>query len=464
MAIFWFLLLTVSAITLYRRRKPLWKALSFMFFVFTIVSFFHGSIWFDVIALILAGGYFYAKYRQLVKKKRPTLPIAAAVLIAALIGGGVALASLGGSPTAATASPDQQLQVTNVTYDCPVVTTDKTSAKRIGAMQSDRNWSDAVSTPFKATKPATMVAEVQRTVCTDPLYGAMVANYFANLTVDGTKIVDLNPWLKEFQGKQATTISDAAARYLPADNASDKQKQATNKRWKNVADKIDTLLGKFVVGGVHSDPSVLNYHLTGDGLTAGNLPAISLNHHQESLSAVQLYLTAKGQTQCTLKIGFNTGDSKHKGGDKRLEQFKCSTPPKPPAHPSTPGTPGHSSPPGSPTCHGNRCVTTTPPSGCKTGCTTSPPTSHTCPPSAPHGTWPVCKDDAGHMPSGTSGNGKNEDSGPGSPNPKPTFPTSPRTNPSTPKSQPTHTRTTAPPEDNSSEPATGCAPAPGQHC
>ncbi|MDB5177810.1 MAG: hypothetical protein JWO61_193 [Candidatus Saccharibacteria bacterium] len=100
-----------------------------------------------------------------------------------------------------------------------------------------------------------------------------------------------------------------------------------------------------------------------------------------------------------------------------------------------------------------------------------PPPHHVCPPGW-FGTWPNClqpKDpnqDPGPQGNAPEGGGNNDNNGPGSPNPQPTFPSTPYTTPPAPTSTPSPQSTPPPP------PATGapgpteapstCVPPPGK--
>ncbi len=109
-----------------------------------------------------------------------------------------------------------------------------------------------------------------------------------------------------------------------------------------------------------------------------------------------------------------------------------------------------------PNCHTNgNC----PPPNCQVT-HTCPPVVHKCPPSMPHGTWPLCKDDPSHDPANNGnapeGGGHNDTNGPGVQNPPPTFSPNPYTPPPAPSAPPTTSR-----PDPVTPPATG-APAPSQ--
>lgn len=254
----------------------------------------------------------------------------AGAISALVVLGSFALASGGSSASAdGDGGPSQDvinaLTVNTANYKC-AVDSNGLVAFSVGALQPDRLWSNAVSTPFKATTSPGMVEEINSTVCQDPLAGMMVANYFANLKLGNYEIASLNPWLAEFKGDGATLINVKAASYIGLLNVDyptvEQVSAAVNKNidYRVVAEKLNTLLSKFTIGGIGADPSVLNYKVLGGGLVAGDiLPAVGLNDKQESLPAIQLVLTQKGQDECLSKIGFNTGD-------KRLEEFNCELP------------------------------------------------------------------------------------------------------------------------------------------
>lgn len=116
--------------------------------------------------------------------------------------------------------------------------------------------------------------------------------------------------------------------------------------------------------------------------------------------------------------------------------------------------------------------------------TPTPPVRE-CPPSMPHGTWPNCKDDPSRQPTGRTGSGRNQDSGPGTYIPPEAMerpPAAPRTNPPppppaprppsdpepAPRPEPTFDHPdpepSAAPEDDPVEPDEGSGCAPGLSC
>ncbi len=251
-------------------------------------------------------------------------------------------------------------------------------AQSIGALEgvdpanpAKRAWSDAVDTRFLADKSdkEAMLAELQLEICENPLFGAMVANEFANMQVGDEKVVVLNPWLAQFAGP-ADQINDRAAEFIPLMDrdalsvTNDEAKDAIQKnyQYQDVANHLNTLLTRFQNdGNQEMGMTTFNYHLTADGLQVNGLPEISLNPDQYiangEVSALVLELTRKPGI-CVAKIGFNVMD-------KRAEGFECEvtpqttvpptgggnpTPPSAttPNHPTTPTTPNHSTPPTTP--------------------------------------------------------------------------------------------------------------------
>ena len=300
------------------------------------------------------------------------------MLIVGLLAGALSLigASAPNAAAGTTNTPDlsviEELTVHTASYSCAVDSNGLVSWK-VATLpapgQDQRKWSYSPQTPFVSTDPAGMLAEVQKAVCNDPVFGSMVANYFANLKLGTDAVVDFNPWLKPFAGDPKIVVAERAGYYLPLRNVDPKNvtsaqaadAAAKNKEWQGVANLVNTLLSRPHLAGVHAELSVLSYRVAVGNLIAG-IPVIELSPTQESLPALILVVDEK-QVGCILRMGFNTGD-------KRVEQFACTTP-RIPGTPTTPGTPTHpGTPPG-----------TTPPGGCTTNCVTTPPTTSTPTPS-----------------------------------------------------------------------------------
>ena len=285
-----------------------------------------------------------------------------------------------------------------------------------------------------------------------PLFGI---DYFgrealSEITINGWNVGDHNPWMGQF-------LAQAKEKGLRAAFLTKKQGQNgvfVTAAMQETASLVNTLLIHFNNVGIVSQQSLTNWHRPGGGLVAGELVRTVLNSKQEGLPALRLEITEKDQG-CVFAAGFNTGD-------KRWETLPCGSGSAPSAGPSqgskTPSpthapTPGHKTPSPSPT-----------------------PTPKACPPSMPHGTWPVCKDDPSKQPGpgkAPNGAGKNADPGPGVPNPSPTFPSAPHTNPTTPEPSkvprpdpvpPAATGAPAPSNPGTTASPGTCIAAPGRPC
>lgn len=310
------------------------------------------------------------------------------------------------------------LTVTTTTVDCEKLVGEGATKKlddgtavidfEVGALapvaDGGRKWSDAISTPFKATVPKDALKEIQAAICQDPLLGATVAHLFAGFEVQGVKVVDLNDWLKPY-GMEADQINDLAAGFIPLLDVSGTPNQeqlaeaiSQNLEYQRLAEKLGTLLDRFSVVGIQAEQSVLNYQLTSGGLVVGKIPEVAINATQESLPALVLELNAKPGI-CLARLGFNAGD-------KRPEIFDCppvNPPTAPPSGGSTTTTPPATTAPcgdkssgrlpdescGVPYTTVPRSDTTTPGTG--TTRPTVPPTAppDTLPPGVTPTTWDV---------------------------------------------------------------------------
>lgn len=247
----------------------------------------------------------------------------------------------------------RDLTVTTSTVDCPMLVVanggstmavggQTVVAWRVGALQATppRMWSDALGVPLSGSTPQQQLSALQAAICEDPLLGATYANMFAGLMVGNVRVGSLNPWLDPFA--DSGQINDRAASYIVlldgTNPPKDQLKRAVerNVAWQQVAGKLDTLLGRFVLVGDQSPMSVRNWHLVAGGLVAGGLPEVGLNPNQENLPALVLSVTAKGACAPLALVGANLGD-------KRPEVFvppTCTSsavpPTKPPVSKSTP--------------------------------------------------------------------------------------------------------------------------------
>lgn len=311
-------------------------------------------------------------------KRAAGIGVLAVALLVALLG----VFAPGGNPQAAatTNTPSDEMQdaltIKTVSYNCKTDANGLVPPKIMALVpvkEGGRKYSDSVSTPFVAPEPAGMLDEAKAEVCSNPHLGSTLASFFANLELGSVKVVDLNPWLQEFAGDPISVVHKRAEYYVPlrdVANPTDEEVNTAaerNRAWQGVAEKVNTLLERFVLGSVEKKPSVRNYHLVAGGVVAGQLPPVENNPRQENLPALQLYLTEKGGETCLANVGLNDDD-------KRPELFECSLPPKP----TKPGKPGSTTPgqPGCTTCDTTEtctnCTTTTTP-GCKTCTTTTTP-------------------------------------------------------------------------------------------
>lgn len=228
----------------------------------------------------------------------------------------------------------QLLTVNTVTVKCATVTDLHVVKYDVGALKSvpPRLWSDSLSTPLTGG-----VKGLQTSICTDPLLGVSYANMFSALKVDGVSVLALNPWLKPYVA--TSQINDKAAGFMPlmdVTSPSDAQLNAAvkaNHAYQGLANRLNTLLSRFVVSGTHTLTSAKNWHLSGAGLTVGSLPEVSLDTRQDSRPALVFEATLKNWCAPVVRIGANVGD-------KRPEVFSvpvCTTP----THPGTPSTPGY---------------------------------------------------------------------------------------------------------------------------
>lgn len=321
------------------------------------------------------------------------LIVAAAVAAAAITANGGTTASADGQSTTTTTIPEsviQALTVKTVTVACATVVKanggsmasgDPTVVTyNIGALQGTppRLWSDALSTPLSGSNPQQQLAALQAAICEDPLLGGAWANMFSNLTVGGMTVGSLNPWLSPFAGDASGVNTTVVTRFMSLLNVkTPTQKQVAkavkqNLRWQGVAERLDTLLTRFINVGDGTPLSTQNWHLAAGGLVVGGLPEIELNSAQEDLPALVFQVSEKGACAPLVAIGANLGD-------KRPEVFVTPTCPAPPATPSSPAA-GPSSPPS----HGGAPSTSSPPhhgttttTGPSHGTTTTAPSTTT---------------------------------------------------------------------------------------
>ncbi len=208
-----------------------------------------------------------------------------------------------------------------------------------------RKTADAISTPFKATEPADIRAELQSSICEDPLLGSTWGAFFANQVADtfkkeGIDIVELNPWLKEFVDADIATV---AGGYIPLLDISDPSAEqidaalAKNRDWQDQASRLNTLLERYEALDVETRNSSVTYHVIGP--VVGALPAVGLDPKVDRLPALVFSFTEKNGCSVS-EFGVNLQD-------KRPELFTpdCSKPPTSTPPPTTPPCTSNCTPP-----------------------------------------------------------------------------------------------------------------------
>lgn len=198
----------------------------------------------------------------------------------------------------------------------------------------NRYVSTSPGLPLEGKTSAARDADIELTLCTDPLQGGMFAHWLAHAKVQDTSILDLNEWLKPFDIDVDQVSIYVQETYLPnfgktSPTDDEYQAQATATRaYAEFASKLVTMLNRFQSYDETSAKSTLNYSLVAGGAVVGKVPPLQLNPEQESLKAKRYALTEKDQCKPLLVVGFNFHD-------KRVEQFN---PPNECKKPSTPTT------------------------------------------------------------------------------------------------------------------------------
>lgn len=161
--------------------------------------------------------------------------------------------------------------------------------------------------------------ELQARMC-DPVQGVVFMHWLTNLKFANWSMVDGNPWLQELADKfDGMTVHEITAYYMPLVDVTKPADAAVqvsvvrNREWRQVANKLGTLLEQPKVEGVESLVSAKNYHAPGWEL---GLPSVVVNdRYEENLPAFVFVMKNKMGT-CNLRFGFNMKDA-------RLEQFNC---------------------------------------------------------------------------------------------------------------------------------------------
>jgi len=179
---------------------------------------------------------------------------------------------------------------------------------------------DAISTPIKSTNIISARAELQKGICEDPLLGNGWKTFLATevrdqlLKATGLDLLELNPELKS--STDVTKVKSQAQKFDPlefAKNPSDediKDAITQNKAWQQEASLVNTLLERFMVTGIESRKSLVNYHLIDYSLAVNSFADIGINDKEESLPALIFTIVEKGQCGEITAFGANTGDKR----------------------------------------------------------------------------------------------------------------------------------------------------------
>lgn len=180
-----------------------------------------------------------------------------------------------------------------------------------------RLWSDSLGLPVNGEDAVRGLNETQYVIWHGPDVGVTYAHFFAKLSVGDMKLVELNPWLADYNVDDSQ-INDQAASFLLVDNPNDddyKNAHKRNKDYQELACKVNTLLDRFHVAGIAPDrPSTLNYRLKAGGLSIGpkGLSEVESTTDVDRRPAIVLELTSKTAKPCepVFAIGINVGDKR----------------------------------------------------------------------------------------------------------------------------------------------------------
>lgn len=243
---------------------------------------------------------------------------------------------------------------------------------------------DYISTAIMATDLTGARTELQTAICKDPLLGSAWLTFMATtlrdqlLSSTGIDLLVLNPQLASYT--DISQVKAKAEKFDPLEFLTAAQRSKLtrhqlqnavdmNAAWKPDAELAATLLQRFMVTGIEARQSIVNYHLSDDGLSIHQFSTVGIQPKPDTLSA--LIFTDPEKSQCGERISFGANV-----GDKRPELFT--------AKDCTPPTPTKTTTPTTPT------KTTTPPKGCTSKCVTTPTCVSTYGPGYT-GTPPNCK-------------------------------------------------------------------------
>ena len=343
------------------------------------------------------------------------------------------------------------------------------SLKGVGTTKSVSTWSTSLSTPLKGKSAKEKAQYIKRAICEEPMVGVSLAHLFANLKVEGVKVIDLQStdWLDPYVGSTSQLndrvadfmpVTDYQIKHLGADVPDDVYQDGlnANHEYSEFASRLNLLLSRYQLGEVLSIDAIQHYRLKGGGLTGDGVPEIELTKEADTKPSLVFYLTKKTDDCKPISVlAFNVGDKRPMLGKTNSTCKELSTPAPVEAPRSgsvTPVVPFAQN-------GGQVCVV-----NCG-GYTPQVPNIPQTPYLAP-------KDPSqdpyvqGNAP---IGGGQNANSGPGTYTQTPTKPSSePRVNPDTPVSQPNGSTPDPTPESPAEPQAptpdtteTGCTPIPG---
>jgi len=344
------------------------------------------------------------------------------------------------SPTpSATSTPPPTVDLAVTQADLAAATDPCTSDKfNTNSMPNkDLVFGDSVSTGFTASLVSNhdyvgMINEFMSEGCGNPTLLDMAIHGLATLPADQTHTVrDVNSWWMDKYFAQIGSGKTLRELFLTK-KAGEGNKLFVTADFQEYASLTNLLLARVKPVAMDASRSLSNYYVPArSGLAAGEIPVTELNPKQESRLAIWMGYSLKSGDCTNIEFGFNVLD-------KRFEtRATCVVTP--------------------PACAGASCTTHHP--GC-TGstCTTIKTCASVYGSKYPHGTYPVCKDDAGNGPShhGNDGGNGGPNQNPGlDPTNTPTpVPTAPHTNPPSPAptsppvgSTPAPTPSTSPPPE-----------------
>lgn len=212
-----------------------------------------------------------------------------------------------------------------------------------------RQFSTAVSIPFKGADDAAVMSEMTAEICGNPTVGEMVMKEMLLWTSKDIPGADENKgWLEEI----AQSISGNPLGINSFVEKTSDGELVVTAEYQKYAGWLNTVLLRSVAEGKQSLTSVRNWEISAAADPSKGLPSVQQAKEQENKPVWVRAFVTKMDT-CLLRFGFNAED-------RRMEIFSCEKPKEEKPAPSTPSN--------------------NPPSGCTTNCGTTPPPPESCPP------------------------------------------------------------------------------------